>query len=193
MSHHRRHWFKAAYTDFLEPLCEYLCRFVPPEAAEDLAHEAFLRVYMAPNFESIRSPRGYLFRTARNLALNAASEHGTTLTEAVEEIASFQDEWASVERQAMMDEEFDLLCIAIARLTPQRRHVFILRFLYEYSTQQIADELDISTRTVHRDMVRALEAAQVVRSAVEADRGSPFARLMTRRRHGRRPGQKQTR
>jgi RNA polymerase sigma-70 factor (ECF subfamily) len=148
-----------------------------------LAHEAFLRVYTAPNFESIRSPRGYFFRTARNLALNAAREHGTRLTEAVEDIASFEDERASVERQAMMDEEFDLLCIAIARLTPQRRNVFVLRFLYEYSTQQIADRLDISTRTVHRDMVRALEAAQVVRSAVEADRGSLFARLMTRGRH----------
>jgi RNA polymerase sigma-70 factor (ECF subfamily) len=185
MSHHRRHWFEAAYTDFLEPLCEYLCRFVPPEAAEDLAHEAFVRVYTAPNFETIRSPRGYLFRTARNLALNATSEHGTRLTEAVEDVASFEDERASVERRAMMDEEFDLLCIAIARLTPQRRNVFILRFLYEYSTQQIADDLNISTRTVHRDLARALDASHVVRSAFEADRGSLFARLMTRRRHGR--------
>ncbi|HUF07962.1 MAG TPA: sigma-70 family RNA polymerase sigma factor [Rhodothermales bacterium] len=186
MPRHRDDWFKAAYPDFLEPLCKYLRRFVSPETAEDLAHEAFLRVYTAPDFDGIRSPRGYLFRTARNLALNAASEHGTSRTEAVEEVANFVDERASVERQAMTDEEFDLLCIAIAQLTPKRQKVLILRTFYEYSTQQIADKLDISIRTVHRDLARALEAVHAARAAVEADRSSLFARLIRGRRRGRR-------
>jgi RNA polymerase sigma-70 factor (ECF subfamily) len=185
MPRHRDDWFRAAYPDFLEPLCKYLRRFVPPEAAEDLAHEAFLRVYTAPDFESIRSPRGYLFRTARNLALNAASEHGVTRTDAVEELAGFADEAASVERQAMTDEEFDMLCIAIARLSPQRRKVLTLRIFYEYSCRQIADKLDISLRTVHRDLAGSLEAVHAARAAIEADRGSLFARMI-RRRNGRR-------
>lgn len=185
MPRHRDDWFKAAYPDSLEPLRKYLRRFVAPEVAEDLAHEAFLRVYTAPDFESIRSPRGYLFRTARNLALNAASEHGASRTQAVEEISSFIDEAASVERQAMTDEEFDMLCIAIARLTPQRRKVLTLRIFYEYSCQQIADRLGISLRTVHRDLARALEAVHSARTSLEADRCSLFARMI-RRRSGRR-------
>jgi RNA polymerase sigma-70 factor (ECF subfamily) len=185
MSRHRDDWFRAAYPDFLEPLCKYLRRFVSPEAAKDLAHEAFLRVYTAPDFESIRSPRGYLFRTARNLALNAASEHGVTHTEAVDEVATFADESASVERQAMTDEEFDMLCVAIARLSPQRRKVLTLRTFYEYSCQQIADKLDISLRTVHRDLAGALEAVHAARASIEGDRGSLFARMI-RRRNGRR-------
>lgn len=184
MPRHRDDWFKAAYPDILEPLCKYLRRFVSPETAEDLAHEAFLKVYTAPDFDSIRSPRGYLFRTARNLALNAASEHGTSRTEAVEEVASFEDERASVERQAMTDEEFDLLSIAIARLSPQRRTVLLLRLFYEYSTREIADKLDISPRTVHRDLAGALEAIHAARAAVESDRGSLFARLIRGRRKG---------
>lgn len=186
MSRCRDDWFKAAYPDILEPLCRYLRRFVSRETAEDLAHEAFLKVYALPDFESIRSPRGYLFRTARNLALNAVQEHGTRRTEAIHEIAGFEDECASVERQAMTDEEFDLLSIAIARLAPQRRKVLVLRLFYEYSIQEIADKLDISVRTVHRDLARAIEAIHAARTAVEADRGSAFARLIRGRRQGRR-------
>ena len=72
-----------------------------------------------------------------------------------DKVATFEDERASVERQAMTDEEFDLLSIAIARLSPQRRKVLLLRLFYEYSTREIADKLDISLRTVHRDLARA--------------------------------------
>lgn len=185
MPRHRDDWFRVAYPDCLEPLCKYLRHFVgSAETAEDLAHDAFLRVYTAPDFEQIRSPRGYLFRTARNLALNLANQHGVVRTEAVEEVAHFADEGASVERQAMTDEEFDMLCVAIGRLTPQRRKVLTLRTFYEYSCQQIADKLDISLRTVNRDLARALEAVHAARASIEADRGSLFAQVIAMRRDG---------
>jgi RNA polymerase sigma factor (sigma-70 family) len=68
----------------------------------------------------------------------------------------------------MTDEEFDMLCIAIARLSPQRRKVLTLRIFYEYSRQQIADKLEISLRTVHRDLAGALEAVRAARASIEA-------------------------
>jgi hypothetical protein len=40
-------------------------------------------------------------------------------------VVNFDDERASVKGQAMSDKEFDLLCIAITRLPPQRRKVLI--------------------------------------------------------------------
>lgn len=176
-------WFRIAYPDFLGPLCKYLRRFVgSQEAAEDLAHDAFLRVYTAPDFEQIRSPRGYLFRTARNLALNVASHQEVAKTDAVEEVARFVDEGASVERQAMTTEEFDMLCVAISRLTPQRRQVLTLRAFYECSCQEIAEKLQISTRTVHRDLARALEAVHAARVSIESDRASLYAQVIALRR-----------
>ena len=65
----------------------------------------------------------------------------------------------------MGDDEFELLSVAISRLTPQRQKVLILRAFYEYSNQQIADKLGISLRTVHRDLARALEAIHAARAA----------------------------
>jgi len=186
MPRRRDDWFKAAYPDCLAPLCQYLRRFVgSAEAAEDLAHEAFLRVYTAPDFEEIRSPRGYLFRTARNLALNVASQHAVARTDSVEEVAGLVDEETSVERQAMTEEEFDLLCVAIGRLSPQRRKVLTLRIFYGYSCQQIADRLGISLRTVHRDLARALEAVHAARKSIEAEQASLFAQVIALRRKGR--------
>lgn len=176
-------WFKAAYPDCLQPLRNYLRRFVgSAEAAEDLAHDAFLRVYSAPDFEQIRSPHGYLFRTARNLALNVANQHSVAKTEAVEEVEQFADEDASVEHQAMTAEEFNLLCVAIGRLTPQRRRVLTLRAIYEYSCREIADTLGISTRTVHRDLAAALEAVHAARATIEADEACLYAQVIALRR-----------
>lgn len=183
MPRKKEDWFRTTYPDCLQPLCNYLRRFVgSAETAEDLAHDAFLQVYTAPDFEQIRSPRGYLFRTARNLALNVANQHGVTKTEAIEEAAHLADEGASVERQVMTSEEFDMLCVAIGRLTPQRRQVLTLRTIYEYSCREIADELGISTRTVHRDLARGLEAVHAARESIESGKSCFYAQVIAFRR-----------
>ena len=53
MPRKKEDWFRAAYPDCLQPLRKYLRRFVgSAEAAEDLAHGAFLRVYNGPDFEA---------------------------------------------------------------------------------------------------------------------------------------------
>lgn len=180
-------WFRAAYPDCLQPLRNYLRRFVgSTETAEDLAHDAFLRVYTAPDFEQIRSPRSYLFRTARNLALNVANHHCVSRTEAVEEVEQFVDEGTSVERETMTAEEFNLLCVAIGRLTPQRRRVLTLRSIYEYSCKEIADTLGISTRTVHRDLAAALETVHAARETIEANQACLYAQVIALR-HGEEP------
>lgn len=183
MPRDRDDWFKTAYPDFLDPLCRYLRRFVTSaEAAEDVAHDAFLRVYTAPDFEQIRSPRGYLFRTARNLALNARSQHGVARTDRVEKIAQLVDEDASVEREAMTAEEFDILCVVMARLTPQRRQVLTLRTFYECSCREIAVRLGICTRTVYRDLARALEAVHAARESINSDNACLYKQAIGLRR-----------
>jgi DNA-directed RNA polymerase specialized sigma24 family protein len=62
------------------------------------------------------------------------------------------------------------------------RIILILRVFYEYSTRQIADKLDISLRTVQRDLGLALESIHAARPAVEADHGSLFATRIAKRR-----------
>lgn len=183
MARKKDDWFRSIYPDSLRPLCNYLRRFLgSAEAAEDVAHDAFLRVYTAPDFARIRSPRSYLFRTARNLALNVVNQHDVAKTQGVEEVERFADEDPSVERQVMTSEEFDMLCIAVGRLPSQRRRVLTLRAIYGYSCREIANHLGVSTRTVNRDLAAALEAVHAARAAIEADEASLYAQVIALRR-----------
>lgn len=117
-------WFKKAYPQCIAQLTAFLRRFVGSrEVAEDLAHEAFLKVWTSPNFDQSQSTRGYLFRTARNLALDWRDLHSVSRTVTIPEAADIIDERASVELQAMTTDEFNTLCKAMGRLTPRQNDV----------------------------------------------------------------------
>ena len=164
-------WLNAAYAECMEPLRKYLRRFVgSPETAEDLAHDAFLRVYTAKKFDQNRSPQGYLFTAARNLALSRKTLHSVTKTDNIEEVADIRDEWESVEQQVMTAEEFDVLCKAMARLTPQQNDVLTLYAFFGHTYQEIADKLTISKATVHREMSRALETVHAAQKQIEREK-----------------------
>ena len=171
MSRNNDDWFKAAYPECIESLKKYLRRFVGSrEAAEDLAHDAFLRVWAAPNFDLGRERQGYLFVTARNLALDWNKAHHIAKSDSVEEVPEIADDGSSVERQAMTAEEFRMLSKAMSRLPERRRDVLMLRAFFEYSCQEIADHLKISRTTVHRELGRAIGTIHAARKLIEAER-----------------------
>ena len=52
-------------------LRQYLRRFVArAEDVEDIAQEAFLRAFAAESIKEIQSPKAFLFKVAKNVALN---------------------------------------------------------------------------------------------------------------------------
>ena len=164
-------WLNTAYAECIGPLRKYLRRIVgSPEAAEDLAHDAFLRVYTASNFDRRRSSQAYLFTAARNLALDRKALHSVTKTDAIEGAADILDEQTSVEDEAMTAEEFEVLCKAMARLTQQQNEVLTLYAFLGHTYQDIADRLGVSKATVHREMARALETVHIARRHIEAQK-----------------------
>lgn len=164
-------WFKAAYPKCLESLKKYLRRFVgSQEEAEDLAHDAFLRVWAAPNFDRGWETQGYLFATARNLALDWNKAHHVAKSDSVDEVPEIADNRASVERDAMTAEEFRTLSKVMSRLPERRRDVLMLRAFFEYSCQEIADHLNISRTTVHRELGRAIGTIHAASKLVESEK-----------------------
>ncbi len=164
-------WFKAVYPSCIEPLRKYLRRFVGSrEEAEDLAHDAFLRVWAAPNFDQGRKRQGYLFATARNLALDWNKAHHVAKSDPVDTLPELSDDQSSVEREAMTAEEFQTLSRAMSRLPERRRDVLMLRAFLDYSCQEIADHLNISRTTVHRELARAIESIHSARTLIESEK-----------------------
>lgn len=179
MSRKNDEWFELTYAKCLDALKKYLRRFVGSrEAAEDLAHDAFLRVWTAPNFDRDRLTQGYLFTTARNLALDRNRLHRVARTDAAVEVTEMPDEHASVERQAMTAEEFETICRAMDRLPERRQQVLVLSAFFGFSGQDIADHLDVSRATVHRELVRAIEAVHAARALIEAEKVRRNARVI---------------
>lgn len=159
----RNDWLTTAYAECIDSLIKYLRKFVGSrQTAEDLAHDAFVRVYTAKNFDQDRCPEGYLFTAARNLALTRNGCHRVTRTEAMEKPEGIRDDRASVERDVLLEQELDALQAAMAYLTPQQYDVVSL-YAVGRTYQSIADELGISKPTVHREMARALETLAAAR------------------------------
>ena len=185
MSRKNDEWFEATYPKCLDALKKYLRRFVGSrETAEDLAHDAFLRVWTAPNFDQSRLTQGYLFTTARNLAWDRSKLHRVARMDAAVEVTDMPDEQASVEQQAMTAEEFETICRAMNRLPERRQQVLVLSAFFGFSGQDIADHLRISRTTVHRELGRAIETVHAARALIEAEKASRNAQVIALDRDG---------
>ncbi|ARN73823.1 RNA polymerase sigma factor [Oceanicoccus sagamiensis] len=142
------------------PLKRFLYRFSNrPEDIDDLAQEAFLRAFRAESSEPIKSPRAYLFRVARNIALRELGKNSRQLTDYLEEAVddSILGGGASVEEDLIAQQKLQLCCAAVAELPEQCRRVFLLRKVHALSHKEIARELDISVKTVEKHIAKGVD------------------------------------
>lgn len=150
-----------AYLENEVALKRYLKRFTKSrEAADDLAQEAFLRAFAAETGHVIEAPKAFLFKVAKNLALNELARQSFM---AIEPLGDFEGRQVLEDNsQAAVDDVVDsrerirLLARAIAALPPQCAKVFILRKMQGLSQKDIAIRLNISVKTVENHVALGL-------------------------------------
>ena len=124
----------------------YLCRIVGPNEATDLTQEVFLRVARSTVPDTTADgERAWVFRIARNLALNHRRDSGRR-PETVELADAARP--ASQETSAAMKQALD-------RLSPLDRDVFLLREVAGLSYEEIAGSCEISHAAVRARLHRA--------------------------------------
>jgi RNA polymerase sigma factor (sigma-70 family) len=136
-------------------LARSVAGIVPPREIEDIVQEAYVRVCQVEEQSGIRSPRSYLFRTARNLALDHVKRAESRLTDSLEDDGQVTGHDAGRHpdetlQQAASNEEFALFCDAVRHLPVQCRRAFVLKKVYGYTQREIAAELGISDSTVEK-------------------------------------------
>lgn len=131
-------------------LRRFLRRFAP-NAADDLTQESFMRL-CAADMTDVESPRAFLFRTARNLALNAARHDRIAATESVPDpdAAGAVSMEPSPEDRVAIREDIKELRRALDQLSPNQRDALLLFKLDGLSHREIGARLGVSPRTVER-------------------------------------------
>ncbi len=120
------------------------------EDAQDHTQEAFAR-YLKTDTARVRSPKAYLFRIARNLTVEISTN--TPLEPlATEPFYPF----APQEQLLEIRQKRNRLTKILQELSPRSRQVFLLHRTQDLTYQDIADQLDISIKTVEHHIAKAL-------------------------------------
>ena len=110
-------------------------------AAEDVAHEAFVRLDRALRGKALQNPRAYLLTTVRNVALKE-------LRRRAREAKAKQGLGASAGADSVPDPRGSLVQRALAQLAPDLRAVLLLRHVHELPYAELTGTLELSERTI---------------------------------------------
>ena len=139
-------------------LCRFALGYVKDnEAAKEIVQDAFVNLWEKRNTIDLTKPvKTYLSTTVRNRCLNYLRDHkkfsnDLLALEVLPQEAQYNqpDKLVESEIRVQIDQ-------AIAELPLKCREVFILSRFKHLKSQQIADELQISVKTVETQMSKAL-------------------------------------
>jgi RNA polymerase sigma-70 factor (ECF subfamily) len=150
--------FASLYRDTVAPLRRHLARILGNASdAQDIAHDAYLRVYPAVDKNTADKPEALLYTTARRLAFNRLKRRRISPIASGElETERTPSSHPGVVQQVMARQELQQLEQAIAQLPEGCRTVLLLRKIELLSHQEIADRLGIAVSTVEKQHARAL-------------------------------------
>lgn len=125
-------------------------RYAEGQDVDDVVQEAVMRVLRARERGEVRSPKAFLFATARNLVVGArrkASRHAQFVLADLDELGVL-DEGAEVSAAVAHAEELELLTRAVQTLPDRCRQIITLRKIYGLSQAEISRELGVTINTV---------------------------------------------
>lgn len=149
--------FEYAFKEFYRPLCLFALRFTGKiDDAEDIVQQAFADVWdKSINQSTITNLKSYLFQAVRNRSLTLLSQQ-VDMQPASEYLADMED--TSEEEQMYGAERDARLWTAIDGLPPERKKIFLLSKRDGLKYQEIAEELNISVKTVENQISKALKS-----------------------------------
>jgi RNA polymerase sigma factor (sigma-70 family) len=147
-----------AFLNCRQVLSRFIGRVVAPGDIEDIVQETFIRSMQACTGRRIDHPRAFMFRTARNLALNHVQRFDNKMRRNKVDFldADVQLTTETLEAQFELQERFTYLCHAIGKLPAQCRHAFILRKVYGLSQKEVAAYLEMTEGNVEKHVSRGV-------------------------------------
>jgi RNA polymerase sigma-70 factor (ECF subfamily) len=151
--------FEMLFKTYYQPLCNYAYTFLQDkEDAEEIVQSTFLLVWEKRETLAIRtSVRPYLYAMVRNACLNIIKHEKIKQKYVGEEMALADRSDDSVANAVASNELEYRIKVAMEELPEQCRMVFKLSRFEELKYAEIADQLNISIKTVENHMGKALK------------------------------------
>lgn len=125
--------------------------------AEDLVQEAFLRLHeYLRSGEEVRQPRSFLTRTALNLAIDHGRSRDRHPTETLENVVLIDLSSSPQEEFEARQRLNDITRILDTRVSRRARNIYYLHRLEGYTHTEIAERMQLSVRTVEKEVARVL-------------------------------------
>lgn len=141
------------------PLTRFFARRLPSSAeVQDLVQDVFLRLSRMPDPQAIRKPDQFVFTTAANLLRDRARRGAdpAELATATLERLEIPDSGFAPDRVMDSRAAAHRVAVALDRLPPRTKHVFVLRTLEGWKMAEVAKAVGISTRAAEKHQARAL-------------------------------------
>lgn len=152
-------WFKREILVHEAALVRYLTRnWRNREEIHDLRQETYIRIFEAAKLQRPRSPKAFMFTTARHLMTDRARRGRIVSIESVGDVDVLNvlvDE-LSPERHLHARQDLKKLAQAFDSLPPKCREVVWLRRVDELPQKDVSDRLRISQRTVESHVMKGM-------------------------------------
>jgi len=134
-------------------LKRFLTRFLSEQQdIEDVVQETYLRAYSSAGDSDLEQPKAFLFRIAKNIALNELTRKARQITDYIEDCSPSVviEPDVSVEQEVEAQQTLGVYCEAVAALPEKCRKVYLLRKVHGLSHQEIADRMGLSLSSVEK-------------------------------------------
>ena len=164
------------YSEHNQALVRFLMTRVDSEQeAQDVAHEAYVRMLQLDTRGAVSYLSAYLFKTAANIAIDRIrrTQTGERIHQAVSR-ALCDAAFPAPEHEVASRQELELIARYLEELPPKCRQAFYLHRIHDMSLDDIARELRVTKRMVHHYLLRAIVHC---RSRLDATAQTPGGKL----------------
>lgn len=151
--------FEMIFRTYYQPLCQYAYSFLNDrDEAEEVVQAAFINIWdKRTQIEIQTSMKSYLYRMVRNSCLNVIKHEKVKKQHVAHEMFHGEATHEGVSQSVISSELEARITEAMKVLPEQCRLVFQLSRFEELKYSEIAEQLNISIKTVENQMGKALK------------------------------------